>query len=384
MTKPPSRPSKRPSSSSCQLQVDWQSSDKVRTVAVGGIPFYLSKEAMLQNVGGEHHTCICVSSDLSGRGAKAFYSFNSVLDLYNFIFFSIEKKNRHLYECIDGWQPHCFYLDIDCPINRTNREKWQHHIESVVLPGIVNRINENFHGLKDGSTTLVYTSHGQEKLSYHILFPALVTSEPPMDIALYNMVTEGLDDHYCDRGVYRWWGQMRLLGSTKKTKVQRRRYKKIQGRDSSDNFSLEEFQQSLISSYKMPLLDWEAIPQRFHRKMCIANVTHRGPATKNPARYGLGIKYKFIMDRHKKFFQHIKETYNLEVGKNIQLRKNHSLTRTQFFIDRLKRYNCPVHRNKIHESENLRVKVVMAMRGTYYIIMCLREKNKPIIIFLKH
>ena len=39
------------------------------------------------------------------------------------------------------------------------------------------------------STTLVYTSHGQEKLPYHILFPTLVTSEPPMDIALYNLVT---------------------------------------------------------------------------------------------------------------------------------------------------------------------------------------------------
>ena len=82
------------------------------------------------------------------------------------------------------------------------------------------------------STTLVYTSHGQEKLSYHILFPTLVTSEPPMDIALYNLVTEGLDDRYCDRVVYRWWGQLRLLRSTKMTKVQRRRYKKIQGRDS--------------------------------------------------------------------------------------------------------------------------------------------------------
>lgn len=145
-----------------------------------------------------------------------------------FIKFSEQTQliDRCFYEILLPNKPRKIYFDIDLEINEINREELIKEVKNAIFK-LINK----------ETTILIFTSHTDEKSSFHIILPHYHVANEIAAANFYEKVLEQVDNKYhpfIDRTVYKNVQQFRLLGSHKYNKANT----KIFSMDLSENFTI--------------------------------------------------------------------------------------------------------------------------------------------------
>jgi hypothetical protein len=157
------------------------------------------------------------------RTAKAFTFFPSVAELYEYVQ-TFRWETRSFFELIPGnWpqKPH-FDLELDAPVDATG------HADLASLAVVEDTLQETITALRqvwsevgrslDLGDILLYSSHGPQKRSYHIVIGGVYHTDHLAAKGLYTVVKERLSvrcQPYLDVKVYSSNQQFRMLGSQK-------------------------------------------------------------------------------------------------------------------------------------------------------------------------
>jgi len=129
-------------------------------------------------------------------------------------FFKTPEEQRCFYEVIHGNFPHRFYLDID--INGSEAEVFNENIEENVLNSVIDASRNLFSDLDLNRDVLIFTSHGREKKSFHIVFQRVVENNKQAK-ACYLEIVKNIPFEFrkfLDK-LYKKVQQFRTLGSHK-------------------------------------------------------------------------------------------------------------------------------------------------------------------------
>lgn len=158
------------------------------------------------NVRDKFNIIICKQTE-KGRRFAMFTTPYELMDHNN----SVQPDNRCFYEVILGKRARKPYFDIDVDLTHnpeTNREVFDSYIEEFV---------EN---IKEFVSTyrpkiIVFTSHREDKLSYHIVVDRVyLKTNEDLKIFADKVITDNLKD-YIDSRVYNTVQQLRIIGSRK-------------------------------------------------------------------------------------------------------------------------------------------------------------------------
>jgi len=136
------------------------------------------------------------------------------------------QKIMNYYEVIPGYRSQKFFLDID--ISLSNPEKLDSVTEKV-MSSLVELIRESWPTLTEKELQpekdiCLYSSHGQKKRSFHLVFPRFILCNHREAQFVYNFLLEKIPPffhRYLDGSVYSKKQNFRLLYSSKKDHPER-------------------------------------------------------------------------------------------------------------------------------------------------------------------
>jgi hypothetical protein len=207
----------------------------------------------------EEKTVICAQPQPQQR---FFSAFNTHIDFYE-LNETMNESDRHFYEVIFGESPQKPHFDLDIPCDENGNyisEELKTNCDNILselLQGIIyvcKKVNVKINPEND---IRVYTSHGINKRSYHVILCNYCHSNNLEARAFYDNVMETLPEYIIlskciDSSVYSVKQQFRILGSSKpgtnriKTRMASYKINEIQYEGKVGN-KLEELEHSLVS-----------------------------------------------------------------------------------------------------------------------------------------
>lgn len=127
-----------------------------------------------------------ISLDVGKKGAKNFTFFDN-LDLFINWYLSPDITVRNFYEVIPGEHPQKPHFDIDIPRNVKDTEEPTEFVEEIVV-SIVSVFKSQFAIELDRKLIWIYSSHGPEKWSYHIVVDGYCHSNNHQALLFYRRV----------------------------------------------------------------------------------------------------------------------------------------------------------------------------------------------------
>lgn len=163
-----------------------------------------------------HHPVVCwtSSNDQCHDGVERRYgAFESVRSLFAF-YERVPSAHRTGYEVILGCYPQRPHFDVDVKTLDVSGEQ----IMELLVDVIQSVLESKGVQLNLEHDLMIYTSHGSDKQSYHVVLPNHCHANNTQAKAFADQVRVALPSEarvYVDAGVYNPLQQFRLLGSTK-------------------------------------------------------------------------------------------------------------------------------------------------------------------------
>lgn len=320
---------------------------------------------------------------------RTFFVFNSYKDFEKF-YMKLDSKERHFYEVILG--RHRMYLDVDVDLKKyskinkhTNQMKKvnemnevnevnemneviqtnviNHFDEKLLLDNIVESILKFFQDLDINKELFVYSSHGKDKKSFHLIIHKTVDNYE-ISKAIAKLIKQELKDEYkdfLDVNVYKPKQQLRVLYSTKYTSPDRMKIfegtwkfkdqwicnpidKKDELKYSLVNILLDS--ENITSKIKQLLSDTKYQTQLQNQNNIKKNLNKTFSQKKAETEL-MEKAYEIVQEDLEYFFQN-----ELNEGKLIISElKDHIGDNYMLILKNKKGYFCPIHK-RIHDHEN--------------------------------
>jgi len=186
-----------------------------------------------------HHMVVCFTPNKIPGNTRPFRNrdgslihiyayFDSYLEFYDYIQ-NFQPDDRSFYEIIFGELPQKPHFDIDIGMNDLNNLYPDENINIVaetlreaVITGCIEVLQENMISMDISRDILLYSSHGKEKRSYHIVLNNKCHDGNKEAKAFYDAVmkkvsiyTNGKYLDFVDKSVYSPRQQFRMIGSQK-------------------------------------------------------------------------------------------------------------------------------------------------------------------------
>ena len=163
-----------------------------------------------------------------GKQIRIYAFFDSYLEFHKYRE-KFDQKDRAFYEVIFGELPQKPHFDIDIDLEECLKSYPNENIDEIgeilkqaVITGCIEVLNENMISVDLERDMLVYSSHGTNKRSYHIVINNKCHDGNKEAKAFYDVVVEKVKlitnnkySEFIDHGVYSPRQQFRLLGCQK-------------------------------------------------------------------------------------------------------------------------------------------------------------------------
>lgn len=189
----------------------------------------LMEDYDLENIANHLVVCFTPPASLVYKENLRIYSwFDSYIEFFHYME-NFKPEDRCFYEIIFGELPQKPHFDID--INKESFVKLYPNedmntigelLREAIITGCFEILKENNIDLDLSKDVLIYTSHGENKRSYHIVINNKCHNNNKESKLFYELVTNKVKSYTCnkyiefiDRGVYSSKQQFRIVGSQK-------------------------------------------------------------------------------------------------------------------------------------------------------------------------
>nr|QBK92314.1 MAG: DNA primase [Pithovirus LCPAC304] len=151
------------------------------------------------------------------KHSRIFAVFNSYIDLYRYQAL-FKEEEKFFYELILGSHPQKPHFDVDVKLTESTPLGTGENVKNDLIHGVLEVMKENGVDLDLERDVLLYTSHGEEKHSYHLVIHHYCHAGHDQARAFYMKVLLKMDPvnaEYVDSGVYSSKQNFRLYGSQK-------------------------------------------------------------------------------------------------------------------------------------------------------------------------
>lgn len=171
----------------------------------------------------ENKLLICAQPEPDKRYFCLFESYLDFIDYYK----TIDDKNKHFYEVIMGNLSQKIHFDLDFEVSQNGTVELNdktivnsENILELTINSIITVLSENNVKLDIPKDLLIYTSHGSDKRSFHIVINNYCHSNNLEARKFFNLVFEKLPENikntkFVDNSVYSIKQQFRILYSSK-------------------------------------------------------------------------------------------------------------------------------------------------------------------------
>ncbi len=151
------------------------------------------------------------------KHSRIFAVFNTYIDLYRYQAL-FKEKEKFFYELILGSHPQKPHFDVDVKLTESTPLGTGENVKNDLIRSVLEVMKENGVDLDLERDVLLYTSHGKEKHSYHLIIHHYCHAGHDQARAFYMKVIDKMDPvnaEYVDSGVYSSKQNFRLYGSQK-------------------------------------------------------------------------------------------------------------------------------------------------------------------------
>ena len=201
------------------------------------------------------------------KHSRPYALFNSYIELFQYQS-NFPLDGRHFYEIIMGDSSQKPHFDIDikrsqCPKGK-DLDELGRDVKDDLIAGILTVGEENGVAFSLTKDILVYTSHGESKLSYHIIIHHYCHSNHKQAKAFYKAVTSKMNDEnaiYVDHSVYSSRQNFRILGSQKISSYRPKRFCEVytfRGKEIIHDYDIpfRSEKHKELESFKISLISW--------------------------------------------------------------------------------------------------------------------------------
>jgi len=321
---------------------------------------------------------------------RLFGLFSNFLDFAAYVNEYIPRNGRCFYETILGDQVQKPHFDIDIKRKDLVGKKYDEiDIVGALVDSLINIFLEMNLPLNLSKNILLFSSHGKEKLSFHLIIDGYCHSNNLEAKAFYEKVIEDIPKdmrQWIDHAVYSSLQQFRILGNQK---VHSNRFKIFMSKWSYyDNVIFYEYPEKLRlhkdeinNNNCMSATTIEKIKKRNLHDLSISLVTNIGsclflPSFINERSNTKNNKYQIVEDLDKSVVNNVLNMLGAKANMNITDRRFpyrfKSVSGGLIMLDRIRPSNCQMCK-RIHHNENPYLIVTGKNRSIYF--NCRRYKN---------
>lgn len=311
---------------------------------------------------------------------RLFSLFDSHIDFFE-LNESMESKNRHFYEVIFGQAAQKPHFDIDFDLREIKNVNPENVLE-LLIDNIIKSLQEVNVTLNLEKDLLIYTSHGVDKKSYHVIVNNYCHSNNIEARGFYELVIskiakEIIDLNCIDPSVYSVKQQFRILGSSKPGK---NRIKVLQ----------EEF--TYLGIKYIHKIDLDKNTSKYDKLLSLHNL-EESLISFTP---NCKILDSFVSKNPKKTIEYRNDNINLtnDIARCCMLLLERSMKLVDIFsnftINKIDNglillkikasYNCLICK-RIHEAENPYLRINIYSQVYYY---CRRSNSNLLLGYIEH